>query len=58
MKSSANGDHRLGYHLSHHVQRDVGVVDATSLFLRDDTEVYGWATLDGDTRDAFMTWVS
>jgi transposase-like protein len=50
--------HRLGHHLQRHVQRDVVVVDETSLFLEDGTEVYGWAAMDGVTRQVFLTWVT
>jgi transposase-like protein len=50
--------HRLGHHLDRHAQREVIAVDETSLFVEDGTEVFGWAALDAQTREVFLTWVT
>lgn len=50
--------HRRGHHLDRHNQRDVVVVDETSLFTHDGTEVFGWAALDAATREVFLTGVT
>ena len=40
---------------AHH---EVVVIDETSLFTEDGTDVFGWAALDGKTKQVIMTWVT
>lgn len=39
-------------------RRKTLVIDETSLFLEDGTEVFGWACVDADTFDIVLSWVS
>jgi len=34
------------------------VIDETSIFLRSGKEVFGWAALDGDSKEPILTWVT
>lgn len=51
--------HRLGRALRPATARhEVVVIDETSLFTEDDKEVFGWAALDGETKEVLLTWVT
>lgn len=50
---------RLAHLFPRHAARhDLVVIDETSVFLRDGSEVFVWAALDGETQESLGTWVS
>lgn len=40
------------------VKRRLVVVDETSIHLANGREVFGWAALDGDTKEVLLTWIT
>lgn len=54
---------RWAHRLSHLLRatperREIVVVDETSLFTEDGTEVFAWVALDGETQEVLVTWVA